>query len=110
VPLLSLVDTAVIGNTGSATDLGAVALGGLVFNFIHVGLNFLRMSTTGFVSQAAGASDATEVRAVFARGMCVAAAIGLWLVLLKAPVTQLSMQLLHGSESVEHSARAYVGV
>ena len=110
VPLLSLVDTAVIGNTGSATDLGAVALGGLVFNFIHVGLNFLRMSTTGFVSQAAGASDSQEVRSVFARSLCVAALIGLALVVLKQPAAALSMGLLHGSDSVEHSARGYVGV
>ena len=110
VPLLSLIDTAVIGNTGSATDLGAVALGGLVFNFIHIGLNFLRMSTTGFVSQAAGASDATEVRAVFARGMCVAGLIGLLLVLFKLPVAAFSMQLLHGSQAVEQNARAYVGL
>ncbi|HTU58234.1 MAG TPA: MATE family efflux transporter, partial [Polyangiales bacterium] len=110
VPLLSLVDTAVIGHTGSATDLGAVALGGLVFNFIHVGLNFLRMSTTGFVSQASGAGDAHEVRAVFMRSLCIAAVIGLVLLVLKQPVTALSMQLLHGSDSVESSARAYVGV
>jgi MATE family multidrug resistance protein len=108
VPLLSLVDTAVIGNTGSAVDLGAVALGGLVFNFIHVGLNFLRMSTTGFVSQAAGSADAREVRAVFVRGLCVAALIGLLLVLFKQPVTGVAMQLLHGSSAVEHSAHDYV--
>ena len=110
VPLLSLVDTAVIGNTGTATDLGAVALGALVFNFIHVGLNFLRMSTTGFASQAAGAGDAHEVRAVFARGLCAAAAIGLGLLALKQPLALLSMRLLHGSDAVEHSARAYVDV
>lgn len=110
VPLLSLVDTAVIGNSGSATDLGAVALGGLVFNFIHVGLNFLRMSTTGFVSQAAGANDAHEVRAVIARGLCIAAAIGLTFVALKLPVTALALHLLHGSDAVEHSARSYVSV
>jgi multidrug resistance protein, MATE family len=110
VPLLSLVDTAVIGNTGTATDLGAVALGGLVFNFIHLGLNFLRMSTTGFVSQASGAGDARELRAVFARGMCVAAAFGCLFVLLKVPVASAALSLLHGSSAVEASAGAYVSV
>ncbi|HET8938674.1 MAG TPA: MATE family efflux transporter [Polyangiales bacterium] len=110
VPLLSLIDTAVIGHSGSASDLGAVALGGLVFNFIHVGLNFLRMSTTGFVSQAAGASDASEVRAVFARSLCVAGAIGLLLLLSKLPLTALSMKLLHGSSAVEANTRAYLAV
>ena len=34
VPLLGLVDTAVIGHTGRAVDLGAIALGAIIFNFV----------------------------------------------------------------------------
>src|SRR5690606_41305730 len=47
VPLLGLVDTAVIGHYGSTSDLGALALGALLFNFIYWSFGFLRMSTTG---------------------------------------------------------------
>ena len=32
VPLLGLVDTAVIGNVGTVTDLGAIAFGALIFS------------------------------------------------------------------------------
>ena len=35
VPLLGLVDTAVIGNTGTTTDLGAIAFGSLIFGFVY---------------------------------------------------------------------------
>ena len=49
VPLLGLVDTAVIGNTGSVVDLGAIALGALIFSFVYWSFGFLRMGTTGFV-------------------------------------------------------------
>ena len=37
VPLLGLVDTAVIGNLGSAQDLGAIAFGALIFSFCVLG-------------------------------------------------------------------------
>ncbi len=55
VPLLGLADTAVIGNTGTAIDLGAIALGVLVFNFLYWTFGFLRMGTTGLTAQASGA-------------------------------------------------------
>ena len=57
VPLLGLVDTAVIGNTGSVVDLGAIALGALIFSFVYWSFGFLRMGTTGFVARAFGAGD-----------------------------------------------------
>ncbi len=63
VPLLGLVDTAVIGNLGAAVDLGGIALGALIFNFLYWGFGFLRMGTTGFVARAAGGGDAAEGRA-----------------------------------------------
>jgi len=56
-PLLGLADTAAIGQTGDATDLGGIALATLVFSFVYWGFGFLRMGTTGFVSQAWGAND-----------------------------------------------------
>lgn len=110
VPLLGLIDTAVIGNTGAVTHLGAIALGATVFNFLYFGLNFLRMSTTGFVAQAAGASNEREVRGVFGRGCVVAALIGVGLILLKVPIELLSMQLLHGSAATETVAAQYVSI
>ena len=67
VPLLGLVDTAVIGHYGSEADLGALALGALLVNLAYWSFGFLRMATTGFVAQAAGAGDEAGVRAALAR-------------------------------------------
>lgn len=110
VPLLGLIDTAVIGNTGSMVDLGAIALGALIFNFLYFGLNFLRMSTTGFIAQAAGAADEREVRSVWGRGLVAAGLIGLALIALKLPIALLSTRLLHGSAAVESIATQYVSI
>ena len=110
MPLLGLVDTAVIGHTGSAVDLGAIALGTLVFNFLYFGLNFLRMSTTGFIAQAAGAHDEAEVTHVLLRALFVAAVLGLALVVCKQPLERGALQLLHGSPDVERIAGQYVQI
>lgn len=50
VPLLGLVDTAVIGHTGTSADLGAIAFGSLIFAFVYWGFGFLRMGTSGFTA------------------------------------------------------------
>ena len=62
-PLLGLVDTAVIGQMGETVDLAAIALAALIFSFVYWAFSFLRMSTTGFVSQAVGAENTTELHA-----------------------------------------------
>ena len=76
VPLLGLVDTAVIGNTGSVEELGAIALGALIFSFVYWSFGFLRMGTTGFTAQASGAGDEAEVRATLGRALLLGAGIG----------------------------------
>ena len=48
VPLLGLIDLALMGHLGSEVYIGAISLGGVIFNFIYWGFGFLRMSTSGF--------------------------------------------------------------
>ncbi|MDU8418541.1 MATE family efflux transporter, partial [Pseudomonas syringae] len=57
VPLLGLVDTAVIGHLDSPDYLGGVAVGSMITTFLFMLLLFLRMSTTGMTAQALGAKD-----------------------------------------------------
>ncbi len=101
VPLLGMVDTALIGNLGGVLDLGAIALASLIFNFLYWGCGFLRMGTTGFVAQARGAGDDAEVRAVLARAVLIALAIAAVLLSLRGPVGTLALTLLRGSPEVE---------
>ena len=57
VPLLGLVDTAVIGHLDSPVYLGGVAVGATATSFLFMLLLFLRMSTTGLTAQAFGAKN-----------------------------------------------------
>lgn len=110
VPLLGLADTAAIGHTGGAQELGAIALGALVFSFLYWGFGFLRMSTTGFVAQAAGAGDYTEVRDVALRAGVMGIAIGVMLVALQYVIGVVALYLLDASDAVKHGVRTYFDV
>jgi multidrug resistance protein, MATE family len=110
VPLLGLVDTAVIGNLGQTADLGAIALGALVFTFVYWSFGFLRMGTTGFTAQASGAGDEAEVRAVLGRFSLMAILLGLLLITLQYPIRELAFSVLDGSAQVESLALDYFNV
>lgn len=107
VPALGLVDTAVIGHYGSAVELGALALGALLFNFVYWSFGFLRMGTTGFAAQAAGAGDEAEVRATLARAVLLGVGLGAALLVLQWPVAWLYFALIDGSGAVESVAGEY---
>ena len=110
VPLLGLVDTAVIGNVGSITDLGAIAFGALIFSFVYWSFGFLRMGTTGFAAQASGAGDEQEVRAVLGRALLIALCLGVVLILIQWPIGLAAFSLLDGSAPVEAVAQQYFDI
>src|SRR5690625_6417422 len=92
-PILGLVDTTAIGQTGVAADLGAVALATLVFSFVYWGFGFLRMGTTGFISQAHGANDREVVLAVLYSLVLFCLCIGVLIILLLIYIVHLDIRL-----------------
>ncbi len=110
VPLLGIVDTAVVGHLPKAYYLGAVAVGALIFNFLYWGVAFLRMGTTGFTAQAHGAEDDAEMRAALARAALVAGAIAALILILQKPIVEIAMALIEPGPEVERHARAYYAV
>ena len=90
VPLLSTVDTALMGHLSQA-HLGAVGLGAMVFNLIYWNFGFLRMGTTGLTAQAFGAQDKAEMARLLGRSFLVAMTIALLLILLQGPFEKLGL-------------------
>ena len=60
VPLLGLVDVTIVGHLGSASYIGAIAVGGMLFNMIYWIFGFLRMGTGGLTAQAYGQHNTQE--------------------------------------------------
>ncbi len=110
IPLLGLADTAVIGNVGTVTDLGAVGLGALIFSFVFWGFGFLRMGTTGFVAQASGKGDSAEVRATVARNLILAVSLGLTIIVLQRVILWASLHLLAATPEVEALTARYFNI
>jgi multidrug resistance protein, MATE family len=110
VPLLGLVDTAVIGRLPDPAYLAGVALGALLFSFLFWGFGFLRMGTTGLTAQALGARDGPEIRAALGRALLIAVVVGAALIALQLPIREAAFGVLQGSEKVERLARDYFGI
>lgn len=108
IPLVGLVDTAVIGRLGNASALAGVGLGAAIIGLVFWSFGFLRMGVTGLTSQADGAGDKNGVTALLLRALAVAAALGLAIIALQAPISWLAFELLAGGEAVTREASDYV--
>ncbi len=109
-PLLGLVDTAVVGRLPGPEYIGAVAIGAAAFTGIFWMFGFLRMGTTGFVAQAMGAGDFTEVRAILGRAILIAVLFGGLLVALQQPLWYGAIHLLDPSVTVRGLAEQYYSI
>ena len=110
VPLLGMVDTGVTGHLENSAYLGAVAIGAAIFTFIYMGMNFLRMGTTGITAQAFGADDATAGRQALGQGLLSAAILAALLLLLRAPLGELALWLLSPGPAVLPPAQDYYAI
>lgn len=93
-PLLSLVDTAITGHMGSAVYIGAIAVGGLMFNMIYWLFGFLRTGASGLAAQAYGADDTRAQTLTLYRSLGVGVLIGLALVALQNPLLWLMQKII----------------
>jgi len=107
IPLLGLVDLALMGHLDSEIFIGAVSLGTVIFNFIYWGFSFLRMGTSGFTAQAYGEKNTAESFHILSRAMLISTLIGLAILALQFPIEWISFHLINGSEEVETLAREY---
>lgn len=110
VPLLGLVDTAVIGHLDSPVYLGGVAIGATATSFLFMLLLFLRMSTTGLTAQAYGAKDPLRLARALVQPLILALGAGLLIVLLRTPLIDLALHIVGGSEDVLHQARRFLEI
>ena len=107
VPLIGVVDTAVMGHLDAAYYIGAVSIGAMIFNFLFHLLNCLRMGTTGPTARARGREDWGEVRAMLWRALTLAGGAAALIVLLQGPIAALAFGLVEASAEVEEHARTY---
>jgi MATE family multidrug resistance protein len=110
VPLLGLVDLTIVGHFGSASAIGAIAVGSMIFNVAYWLLGFLRMGTSGLTSQAYGRGDTPDARRLLRRALLLALLLGLSLLLLQRPFGWAALRVIHPSQEVLPLASLYFDV
>jgi MATE family multidrug resistance protein len=107
IPLVGMVDLALMGHMDSELHLNAIAIGGSIFSFVYMSFGFLRMSTTGFVAQAHGRKNPVEELLVFCRSLLLAFFIALVLLLFQYPIGELAVYALGANENINSEALQY---
>ena len=107
VPLLGLVDTAILGHLDHAVFLAAVAAGGSIMTFIGWLFAFLRMGNTGLTAQSLGRNDNARNREILAQSLGLGTVCGLILIIFSWPLLTLSVALITPSVHIRELTYEY---
>lgn len=110
VPLLGLVDTAILGHLESPTYLAAVAVGSSILAFFYWGFGFLRMGTTGASAQAWGAADRESQVEVLLQSAALALTLGLAVLLIGPWLAPLAVSAMQTPNSAREFAVSYLDI
>ena len=72
IPLVGLVDTAIVGHISDASAIGGIAIGTMLFDLLYWNFGFLRVGTSGMTAQAFGHEDRNECAKLLAQSLALA--------------------------------------
>lgn len=110
VPLLGLVDTAIVGHMGDAAYIGAIAVGSMIFSLIYWVFGFLRMGTSGMTAQARGRRDFQDIMRLLMRSLSVSLLISLSIIVLQYPLREMMLWFIHPTDDVRVLAVTYFNI
>lgn len=110
VPLLGLVDLAIVGHIGSEQYIAAIAVGTMIFNVVYWLFGFLRMGTSGMTSQAFGRRDSEAVRILLRRSLLVSTLIAIAFLVFQIPLRWLALTIISPSHEVWPLVSAYFNI
>ena len=98
VPLVGIVDTALAGHLnggdGAAAFIGGISVGSILLTLLYWNFGFLRTGTGGLTAQAFGRQDPADCAGILWRGIGLALAAALIVLLLQKPFSILGMLLV----------------
>ncbi|QVN02317.1 MATE family efflux transporter [Pseudomonas rhodesiae] len=107
VPLVTLVDSMVIGHLPHAHQLGAVAVGASLYTFLAWAMGFLRMGSTGFAAQAAGRKDGAALRQILLQGLMLALGLAILLGTVGIPLSHMALEWMQPSAQLNQLTRDF---
>jgi MATE family multidrug resistance protein len=110
VPMLGMVDTAVMGHLDAPHYLGAVAVGSIIFSFLFWGFGFLRMATTGLVAQATGKNNTSLSHSILMQSLTLAIIIASVVLLFNQLISNVAFTLIESSAQVQQEGKIYFDI
>lgn len=102
IPLLGIVDTAILGHLDSPIYLAAINIGTTIFNILFWGFGFLKMSTTGLIAQSYGEKQPEKINRQLTQAFMVALMIAVILLVFQSWIGRFAMTVMaQGGESLE---------
>lgn len=107
IPLVGLVDTAIVGHISDAHAIGGIAIGTMLFDLLYWNFGFLRVGTSGMTAQAFGRSDREQCARLLAQsvGIALIGAALIWL--LQWLFVTVALAIVPCSAEVASFARDY---
>ena len=93
IPLVGIIDTALMGNLGNLSYLSATSVAANLFSMIFWSFGFLRMGTVGMVSQALGKNNYKEILNIILRNLFFVLIISTFIIFLQYFILNLSLQI-----------------
>ena len=107
VPMVGIIDTALMGNLGNLSYLSATSVAANLFSMIFWSFGFLRMGTVGMVSQANGRNDYSEILNIVIRNLLFVTVISIIIILLQNLILNLSLKIFDLSETTRDLYEQY---
>ena len=107
VPMVGIIDTALMGNLGNLSYLSATSVAANLFSMIFWSFGFLRMGTVGMVSQANGRNDYSEILNIVIRNLLFVTFISIIIILLQNFILNLSLKVFDLSEITRDISKQY---
>lgn len=107
VPLLGLIDVAIVGHLGDVSYIGAIAVGSMVFNLVYWIFGFLRMGTSGMTAQALGSRRLADVVQLLIRSVCISLAVAVLLLAVQVPLQKIMFVLIKPTAEIVSLSSVY---
>ena len=109
VPLVGLVDNAVLGHLNSPLYLASAGLGAIIMSYILFSFGFIKSTTTGYISQLDHLSHEKAVSSIY-QIFIISSLISFLLILFKDNLINYSLSILGETGPINDNAKIYLDI
>ncbi len=108
IPLVGLVDNAVMGHLGSPIYIGAVSIGSIIISYILFSFGFFKSITTGLTSQYSGRKNDRLLLTNLYQILLISSFVSVLILLFRDQIISLSLSLFSGTDDVKTNSEIYI--